>query len=92
MLEVGVGRSPNPVSFVSFLWESFRIANLLSILVICVVVLLMCAFYTLFERQFLGHIQSRRGPNKVGPWGLLQPFVDGVKLFGKRWFNITKFN
>ena len=64
----------------------------MSIAVVCVVVLLMCAFYTLFERHFLGHVQSRRGPKKVGPFGLLQPMVDGVKLFGKEWYRGTKIN
>ena len=49
-----------------------------------IVVLLICAFYTLFERHFLSHIQIRRGPKKVGPEGLLQPIVDGVKLFSKK--------
>ncbi|MBO2519255.1 MAG: NADH-quinone oxidoreductase subunit NuoH [Firmicutes bacterium] len=37
----------------------------------------------LFERKFLGFFQLRHGPNRTGPWGLLQPFADAVKLVFK---------
>ena len=60
---------------------------LIEIIVKCVVVFagLMLAFcyMTWLERKVLGHIQIRIGPNRCGPFGLLQPFSDGIKAFFK---------
>jgi NADH-quinone oxidoreductase subunit H len=41
------------------------------------------AFFTYLERKKLANIQSRRGPTRVGHFGVLQPFIDGLKLFLK---------
>jgi NADH-quinone oxidoreductase subunit H len=41
------------------------------------------AVLTLVERKFLGRVQNRPGPNRTGPWGLLQPAADGIKMLTK---------
>ncbi len=52
-------------------------------LAVLVPVLMSMAYATYFERKALGAFQLRRGPNRVGPFGLWQPFADAVKVFTK---------
>jgi NADH-quinone oxidoreductase subunit H len=55
----------------------------LKVAVVTVVMLLGIAYTVLLERKLVGRIQNRWGPNRVGPFGLLQPLVDGAKSFLK---------
>ena len=56
---------------------------LLGIVAIVAPLMLAVAYLTLWERKLLGWMQVRPGPNRVGPWGLLQPIADGLKLLTK---------
>ena len=57
--------------------------TLLKIVVVLLPLMGAVAYLTLWERKFLGWMQVRVGPNRVGPWGLLQPIADALKLLTK---------
>lgn len=68
------------------LWSGFLlplIIVVLKILAIVVPLLVAVAYLTYAERRVMGAMQLRQGPNTVGPFGLLQPLADGLKLFSK---------
>jgi NADH-quinone oxidoreductase subunit H len=71
-------------------WTSVVLENLeillitiLKILMLLLPLMLAVAYFTLAERRIIGFIQNRIGPNRVGPFGLLQPIADAIKLLFK---------
>jgi NADH-quinone oxidoreductase subunit H len=76
------------ITWLTSLWQAYGWATLTTLffsLVLIVPLLLCVAYLTFFERKVIGAMQLRKGPNVVGPFGLLQPFADGLKLLVKEW-------
>lgn len=65
----------------NFWW--FLLISVIKIAVVFFILLTAVAYTVLLERKVVGRIQNRWGPSRVGPFGLLQPLADGVKLFLK---------
>ncbi len=61
----------------------YMVILILKIVAIVVPLILAVAYYTYFERKVIGYMQIRRGPNRIGPLGLAQPFADVFKLLLK---------
>lgn len=65
-------------------WDTVDIALMLGkIVFVFAVILTYAAYLVLAERRILGFLQDRIGPNRVGPWGLLQPLADVIKMLTK---------
>lgn len=64
-------------------WATLVLVTLVKSLLVLIILLTSVAYATLLERKVLGFMQLRLGPNRVGPWGLLQPLADGIKLMFK---------
>ena len=75
----------------AYSWAWF-IATVIGILVIALPLMLAVAMVIYAERKIWAAIALRRGPNVVGPWGLLQSFADGLKVFLKETIIPTSAN
>src|SRR6202008_3321609 len=75
------GQHPAVIDFLA--QHAEIIITLVKIALLLFVVLTVNAYLTWFERKVVAHIQSRWGPHRVGPHGLLQPLADGVKFLFK---------
>src|SRR6201989_706970 len=63
--------------------QIYLLLSILKIVVVLVITLTAVAYTVLLERKVIGLIQNRWGPSRVGPFGLMQPLADGIKLFLK---------
>ena len=77
------------MDFLVSIWEwlheyvQYTIFNGVKVVIILVPLFVVVAYYTYAERKVIGYMQIRKGPNRVGPKGLLQPFADMFKLMFK---------
>jgi NADH-quinone oxidoreductase subunit H len=68
---------------VSHDFQVFLLLSVIKIAVVLVITLTAVAYTVLLERKVIGRMQNRWGPSRTGPFGLLQPLADGLKLFMK---------
>ena len=67
----------------SLSWMAYLVAGLMLTLLIVNGIMVLAMVFMYMERRVLGRFQSRLGPNRVGPFGLLQPIADAIKLLFK---------
>ena len=68
------------MTLLAFDW-GFALEKLVLIAIVITVSLVVAMYATYAERKVAGFMQDRLGPNRAGPFGLLQPLADGLKLF-----------
>ena len=77
-------------------WFNGSIANIIIIIIpslaLILTLIIMMAYMTYAERKVIGFMQLRIGPNRVGPFGLLQPFADVFKMLFKEIIFPSKSN
>ena len=64
--------------------------TVIKVVLIIAPLLLIIAYVTFCERKVIGWMQVRIGPNRVGPWGLIQPLADGLKLMLDKHFRLIR--
>jgi NADH-quinone oxidoreductase subunit H len=64
-------------------FSTFFLISVVKIAIVLVITLTAVAYTVLLERKVIGRMQNRWGPSRTGPFGLLQPLADGIKLFLK---------
>ncbi|HEY4798303.1 MAG TPA: NADH-quinone oxidoreductase subunit H, partial [Bacteroidia bacterium] len=62
---------------------SYLIYKIILVVLVFAVTLVIAMYSTYAERKVAGFLQDRLGPDRAGPWGILQPVADGVKMFMK---------